>query len=405
MTQVPRKLIFWLLWLRAVSVKRPQTVVAAGSLLVGAAVASMLLNLYGDVRHKMTQEFRAYGPNIVLAPPARLDESGRFSGVIGQDALDRVKPFRQQVNDLTAAPILYIVVRVSRLAPRLEKGDARPSESAAVVAVGTDFAALRRLNPNWRVEGLADTLDRSSCAIGAHLAARLHLGVGDTIEMEPMHVRAREGHPDGQVFPISNLVSTGSSEDDEVFVPLSALQQLAGLEGQISLVELNAPGDSAAVERIVRELSTPGLEVRPVRQIVYSQGHVLDTIRWLLASLTALILVIISLCIMATMTAILLERRKDIALMKALGASDLLMMELLLSEVAALGLVGGLAGYGLGVLLARDLGWRMFGVTLNSTGWTFPVVCLSSVVLAMLSTLPPVRMVRGIQPAQVLKGE
>src|SRR5271157_265229 len=60
--------LFFRLWWRSVSVKRPQAVLAVLSLLVGAAVMSMLLNLYGGVRRKMTQEFRAYGSNVVLAP-------------------------------------------------------------------------------------------------------------------------------------------------------------------------------------------------------------------------------------------------------------------------------------------------------------------------------------------------
>ena len=92
----------------------------------------------------------------------------------------------------------------------------------------------------------------------------------------------------------------------------------------------------------------PGLEVRPIRQIVYSEGKVLGTIRWLLLSLTILILVIIALCVMATMTAIVLERRKDIGVMKALGAADALLMRLFMMEGASLGLVGGALGYGVG---------------------------------------------------------
>src|SRR5580658_8256091 len=63
-----RSSMFWRLWWRAVSVKRSQAVLALGSLMVGAAITSMLLNLYGDVRRKMTEDFRAYGANVVIAP-------------------------------------------------------------------------------------------------------------------------------------------------------------------------------------------------------------------------------------------------------------------------------------------------------------------------------------------------
>lgn len=407
----PRRSIFWRLWWRSLTVKRPQALLAVVALLVGAAVTSMLLNLYGDVRRKMTQEFRAYGANVVLAPAATKSAafagstlSGDAAAVMDEEVMARLEPFRRRGNGLADAPVLYVVMRLNRLS-----SDPRLPEFQNAVAVGADLAALRRLHPGWRGEGQggAAALEPGTCAIGAHVAARLRLGVGDTVELEALDAVTPQGQAQRQAFRIASVLSTGASEDDQVFVPLLALQRLAGLERKVSLVELSVPGETQEVERAVRELSRSfaNLEVRPVRQIVYSEGKVLGTIRGLLLSLTVLILVIISLCVMATMTAIVLERRKDIAVMKALGASDHLVMRLFLSEGAGLGLMGGVAGFGLGALLARDLAQRLFGVALNMTWWTFPLVSLSTVLLAVLATLFPVRIVRGVQPAAVLKGE
>jgi putative ABC transport system permease protein len=179
------------------------------------------------------------------------------------------------------------------------------------------------------------------------------------------------------------------------------------MEGKVTLVELSLPGETREVESTVKQLAAllPGLEVRPIRQIVYSEGKVLGTIRWLLLSLTVLILVIIALCVMATMTAIVLERRKDIGVMKALGAADALLMRLFMTEGAGLGLVGGILGYAVGALLARSVAARLFGVTLNLNLWTLPVVCGLTIALAIISAQVPVRFVRAIQPTVVLKGE
>ncbi len=208
---------------------------------------------------------------------------------------------------------------------------------------------------------------------------------------------------------------------------MPALQRLAGLDarsdsrnqegrgGKISMVELSVPGEPAEVQRVVGELSnalaSPSadalerIEVRPVRQIVYAEGKVLGTIRGLVIWLASLIVVIVALCLVATMTAVVLERRKDIAVMKALGASDGLVMRLLLAEGAGLGLVGGLAGVLVGGLLTREVGWRIFRAGLGPDWWTLPVVCLASITVSALATFFPVGMVRGVQPAAVLKGE
>src|SRR5579864_6966935 len=123
-----RRSLFWRLWLRSLTVKRPQAALAIGSVLVGATVASMLLNLYGDARRKMTQEFRAYGPNVVLAPgdstglkdqtlsgvaAERLSNSDIMTGVIDQGVMDGLTSFIQHGNGFAAVPMLYVVSHIN----------------------------------------------------------------------------------------------------------------------------------------------------------------------------------------------------------------------------------------------------------------------------------------------------
>jgi putative ABC transport system permease protein len=397
--------MFWRLWWRAVSVKRSQAALALGSLVVGAAITSMLLNLYGDVRRKMTEDFRSYGANVAIAP-ASGGTAGDVEGpgVMEESAIQPVARFATQTVGTIFVPILYGVVRVSP-----SSADARVPDFANVVAAGADFGALRRMNPGWHDAGEAVSADLppGACAVGAHLAARMHLRPGDSIDLRRVtEVDARSAIP-VSVYRIAAILTTGASEDDQIFLPLATLQSFLGLGGKVTLVELNIPGETRDVESAVRRLagSLPGLEVRPIRQIVYSEGKVLGTIRWLLLSLTVLILVIIALCVMATMTAIVLERRKDIGVMKALGAADALLMRLFMTESAGLGLVGGALGYGVGALLARGLALRLFGVALNLNMWTLPVVCGLTVALAVIAVQAPVRIVRAIRPSVVLKGE
>ena len=397
--------MFWRLWWRAVSVKRSQAALALGSLVVGAAITSMLLNLYGDVRRKMTEDFRSYGANVVIAPAstgAAGDVEG--AGVLEESAIQPVARFATQTVGTAFVPILYGVVRV---APH--SGDSRLPDFANVVAAGADFGALRRMNPGWHDAGetVSADLPPGACAVGAHLAARLHLRPGNSIDLlRVTEADARNALP-VSVYRVATVLITGASEDDQVFLPLATLQSLLGVGGKVTLVELSIPGETRDVESAVHRLagSLPGLEVRPIRQIVYSEGKVLGTIRWLLLSLTVLILVIIALCVMATMTAIVLERRKDIGVMKALGAADALLMRLFMTESAGLGLVGGALGYGVGALLARGLALHLFGVALNLNMWTLPVVCGLTVALAVIAVQAPVRIVRAIRPSVVLKGE
>jgi putative ABC transport system permease protein len=321
--------------------------------------------------------------------------------VFDEGVVSRLEPFLKNASGRAVVPLLYAVVRLKRL-----PHDLRRAEFQNLVAVGVDIAALNQLYPSWKVQGGSRDFT-SGALLGAHVASQLHLGPGDSIELERLSSAPESSLPPGPSFKVTGVVSTGASEDDQVFLPLSSLQKLAGLGGRISLVELSVLGETGEIETAVNELgeTLPGVEVRPLRQIVYSSGKVLGTIRWMMLSLTALIVIIIALCVMATMTAIVLERRKEIAVMKALGAGDRLLMELFLTEAAGLGLVGALIGFGAGVALAAWVARQLFDVSLTPTGWTFPAVLLSGAFVAVAATLFPVRIVRRIETAAVLKGE
>jgi putative ABC transport system permease protein len=438
------------LWWRALSVKRPQAILALLSLMVGAAVISMLLNLYGGVRRKMTQEFRGYGANVVLAPvgassisqphpliPSPVGEGNQdrvaltfptgdgnqgWGGTMDQAVLNSVHAVARQGRGLTALPVLYAVVHLERIPP-----DPRSPDFVNVVAVGTDLAGMIRMNPGWRESHVAQALlpaastDASraagagksvrattpACVVGSHLASRLRIASGGTIHFEPL-ASFNPGDSKAAVdCRTASVLTTGSSEEDQVFLPLDELQRVMGMLTRISLVQLRLDGDTREIESSIRELSKalPGVDVRSIRQIVYSEGRVLGVIQWFLLALTGLILVIIVICLTATMTAIALERRKDIGVMKALGASDFGVMRMFLAEGAALGATGGCAGFVIGSLGALGLADRLFGVTLNVIWWTLPLVCGLTTLLALAAAVFLVGVVRATQPAVVLKGD
>src|SRR5207249_6161489 len=199
-----RNSLFWRLWLRALTVKRAQTGVALVSLLLGAATVSMLTNLYNGVRRKMTQEFRTYGANIVVAPvgsSAYVRSAPAPVGLMDEKAaLGRLQEFGKRLPGLIAVPRLDVVIRIARV-----PGESQALESVNAVAVGTDFASLLLLNAGWQILGSTDALDSSACAVGEHVASRLGLRIGDAIEVDPIRPGA------GQVAPLEQALSpTGS---------------------------------------------------------------------------------------------------------------------------------------------------------------------------------------------------
>ncbi len=417
-TQSRNGSLFLRVWLRSLSVKRPQSALAFAALALGATVASLILNLYGDARRKMQGEFRAYGPNVVVsaAAPPSVNTHASATGV--SPGLPALKG--GLMDAAVAGDLQNRLPADSRLVPVLYSvAWARPGKlsnsSAAgsnLVAVGADFEALEALNPTWKLSASSDPFGPGSCVLGAHAAERLQLKAGDTLEFGALGSGAdRDPAPDAAehaaACSIAGVVSSGAAEDNQLFVPLDVLQRVTGFEGKMSLVEMRVAGGPAEINAAVGTLhrAFPELDVRPVREIVEGEGRVLGVIRGLLLALAALIVGVVVLCVMATVTTIVLERRKDVAVMKALGASDGKVLALLLVEIGALGIAGGIVGFAAGALISRRVGVDLFGVALNTDWRTLPTVLVAALLAAALPALLPVSTVRRIDPARALRGE
>ncbi|MCZ6904414.1 MAG: ABC transporter permease [Acidobacteria bacterium] len=397
----------WRILGRSLSLKRPQVLVTLLSLTIGAAVAAMLLNLYGDAQAKMTREFRAFGANLILSPSGMARESGNPAEVqdsldaslMNEDVLEEIRRSGSEARRITAVGILHAVARARNATDRSALGDS----GDPVIVVGTDFTLLHQLYPAWRLSPTAAVGGLSEAVIGEQVAEQLFLERGDDLELE-----IGVGGASAQIrVKIAAIVSTGGPEDGQVFLPLARLQEALGIDGGISLAELRVDGSTQEIEAVAARIADafPKLDVRPVREIVYSEGQVLNTVRWLLLTLTMIILAITALCLIATITAIVLERQREIGLMKALGASDRLLMGFFLAEVGVLASAGSLVGFGLGAILSRFLGVQLFGIPLDLHWPALPWVTLTTVGVALVAAWSPVRVVRRIRPAIVLKGE
>src|SRR5262249_27689459 len=117
------------------------------------------------------------------------------------------------------------------------------------------------------------------------------------------------------------------------------------------------------------------------------------------------ILMITAICAMTTLAALVMERGKEVALMKALGAGRARIVRLLLSEALALGATGGLVGYFVGLGGADALERNLFQSAITVRPILLPLIILIACGLLMLASVVAVRRAMAIQPAALLKGE
>lgn len=344
--------------MRSLNVRRSRSVTALLAVTVAATIATALLNLYADAHAKLAQQFRGYGANIVL------------SGY----ALDQAElPVKA---DEIAAPLAYIA--------------AKTSTSKPLVVVGTDISALMKINDFWKVR----TTDGEPDSVAGAKAYSTLAGSSVVINGALLDV-----HP-------GRVVTTGDADESRLFIPLPKLRSVAPLI-RVHTVLLLSPGTPDQLNARISELrqALPGVTVEPVRNLLDTQLSVLSRMRAVMMLASLIIAVIASLSLWSSLTAAVLERRKDYAVLKALGASNVNVTLLFLLEQAAIAMAGALVGYILGCAVAAAIGYYNFHSPVYPRIAVLPWVLGVAALIVMAGSIIPLQRLQKIRPAAILKGE
>jgi putative ABC transport system permease protein len=376
--------MFWRILRHLLGANRGRLFVMLLALGAGAAVTAALLNLQLDAKRRLTTEFRAFGPNVVIVPKGSLSSS---SETLPQSIIHAV-PANVPSGRVTALSALYMVASVS--VPPSEK-----SVSAVVAGINplSFMQGSRSAIPNRSVPS-----SENVCVAGVRFAKQV--GVEPDAELVVASGDRRES------CRVANFRQTGGSEDNRLEIDLRAAQRLAYLPDRVSMIELVVPGTPAEIQNYIADLQRriPDAEVRPVRQFTEGEARIYNRISGLLTATVGIVLLLTALCVMAAMTNVAIERKMDVGLMKAIGGSMRRVLRLFLAEAALLGLAGGILGAAAGIFLSIGLGKAVFGVAARPRLIVYPVAVALTVMVAILSAFP-LRRLASIRPASVFRGE
>ena len=417
----------------------------AAALALGMAVATATLEVALDVGDRLAHEFRSLGANLLVTPAAdtlpleiggvdyRPVDAGAY---LPEGDLGKLKTIFWRNNVVGFAPFLDVPVEIATAsAPEKQAPGASSRESVRVTLIGTWYShtvdvpdgskfvtGVSSTDPWWHVDGRWFSDGAEESLIGSGLARRIGLRVGDTIT-------ARSGER-AHTLTVTGIVSTGGREDNAILAPLQVAQDLAGRPDRyrrLLVSALTKPADAFS-ERDISKMTPaeydrwycspyissishqmqqelPGIEVRAIRQIAEGEGRILTRVGSLMWLVTFAALFAAALAVGATSATTVLERRSEIGLMKALGASRRAVGAFFLAEQLFLALVGGIAGYAIGLELARVLGNGIFGVAPTVRLILFPIVLVLAAVVALLGSLVPLERASRVDPAPVLRGE
>lgn len=383
---------------KSISKRKSKIAIAVIAVVVGISVITALVNVSFGVREKIGNKARAYGANILLVPKTESIpivvsdiEYGSVSeqNYIDENDLSKIETIEEHKRILGYAPYLYGIVRIG--------------EQKAVLT-GTWLDQVKKISPWWEVEGswIENRTDYTNSMLGISIAQKLNLSIGNTFTIAYNDTKNETSY----LLYIVGIVNTGGSEDNQIFVTLDFAQEITKRPDKVSSVQVSALCHDCPTEIVAAQIEEkiPNIEAKSVKQAVMAEMSILNAVEQLMFLVAAIALLTSALGVMMTMTTSVIERKREIGLMKALGAENKKIAFLFLSESVFIGVLGGLLGYGTGIMLAELIAKNVFGTQVSLEFIVFPVALSIAVGISALASVLPVKRAISIEPAVVLRG-
>ncbi len=364
--------------------RRVRMAVALLAVAVGATIISGMVTVYREVPQQLGREFRAYGANLLILPSG---ENSTFD----QSHIDNVRKVLAGREIVGIAPFLYERLEINR---------------QPILTGGTNFDEVKKVAPYWRIEGEFPKSGEREILFGQDLAEKFSPIDPKSIIGKNVSVSAGEGTA-MRNFKVVGIVSTGGKEEEFAFLDLTELQSAVEKPSQIGLAQVSVVVDQNSLTQIEEQIRTTDSEIIPqsVQQIASSEFSVLGKLQALVLLVTLIVLLLTLICVTTTMMAVVTERRKEIGLKKALGASNQNIVTEFLGEGCLLGAFGGLLGSGLGYLFAQSVSMQVFN---RGIDFSISIAILSiilSIIVTGISSMIPVRIATNVDPSITLRGE
>ncbi|HEV2399105.1 MAG TPA: ABC transporter permease [Candidatus Sulfotelmatobacter sp.] len=408
--------------------QKRRKVLAGAAITLGVTVATAMIGVATDIGDKISRELRTIGANLVVTPQEdTLDvEIGGVNlkppsdgAFLSEADLPKIKGIFWHNNITAFAPTLPTIAAIERHGQRVE-----------VPLLGTYFAkqvsygnetfttGVRTTFPWWKVTGSWPGDNSNDVLVGERLAQNLGFKPGDELTIS------------GSPHRVSGILSSGGAEDNEIVAPLKIAQGIIGKPDAVKRVYVSAltkpedafarrdpksmsgaiydrwyctPYPQAIALQLTEAMSHSHAE--QIRQVSQNEGAILTRIEGLIFLITLAALFASALAVSAAMATAIFERRAEVGLMKALGAGKIAVAAIFFAEATLLALIGGALGFGIGTLLAHQIGHSIFNSQISIAPVLFPVILAIAVIVTFAGSALAIRRAVTLDPVFALRGE
>ncbi len=405
---------------------------------LGASIATAMLNVMLGVGDKINEELKTYGSNITVVPKSEAVISKLYD--VEEGAVDTEYIEQEKLGELLT---IFWANNITDFAPVSDT--AATLGESEVTLVGTWFdhhlefvkkgttyerdTGLVNLRSWWDIEDGEwldeQKLDGSDYAmVGAQLAKEQGIKAGDVVTLSCGENTRK--------LTVTGIFESGDDEDSYIYTTLSAEQELTGTQGLFKKAEVSAitsPDDELAVKAArnpsllsgdeydlwyctayvssicfqIQE-AIPEASAAAVRQIADSEGKILEKTELLMTLITFMSLIGATLGISNLVTSGVMERSQELALLKAVGATNGQVTLLVLTEIMMTSILGAAAGYFMGYAFAQIIGQTVFSSSIEMNPMVAFLVAVLIVAVTLVGSIPAIRMLLGLRPSEVLHG-
>lgn len=387
----------------AVTAHRGRSLLTSLGIAVGIAAVVLLTSIGEGVHRFVLQEFSQFGTNIIAVTPGKTETFG-MSGA----QISNVRPL--SLDDAAALGRLERVVAVMPVVQgNAEVEFAGHTRRTMILGVGSALPLVWSMNVSaGRFLPPDDQrAPRAFVVLGAKVRGELF---GDR---NPLGQRLRVG---GSRFRVIGVMESkgqflGFDLDDAVYVPAGKALELFNRESlmEIDLVYRagsNVDSVRASIERLMRSRhGSEDFTVTTQQQMLDVLGSVLDVLTFAVAALGGISLFVGGIGILTIMTIAVRERRSEIGLLRAIGASRAQVLGLFLLESLLLSAVGGIAGLAIGLGLAMTISLAAPSLPVHPSLEYALLAELLAIVIGLAAGVLPARHAAQLQPLEALRAE
>lgn len=407
----------------AVFRRKSRALMAVVATLVGAATLFCLAAICIVVPQQMSDEMRAYGANIIVTPLA-----GEWKNGIDRAMVLHTNDMVLAKGAMRFATYRYENVRIN---------------AAPYVLAGVDVSAVKSLNKHWNVDGAWPS--SGNVMVGRDVASAMGLKIGSRIAIA---YRAGDNSSDsdslaqksqgnqagnqtdnqtdkssqnklvegrvstdimdthGTTFRVCGILDTGDAEDSMLYATNADLRALTGVKRGADVIAYSSSAPNVdAVVRSINDMTSMRVRAQQVTKVTAADTGIIAMLRSLFWIVSLVVLALMMVGVSTTISSIVQQRRNEIGLRKALGASAKSIGIEFTAESGLYGFIGGIAGTAVGYGFARLLASMVFSRDLSVNWWLVVFSIVFSVAASCVAALPPVLRASKIDPAIVLREE